>query len=139
MNLYLDASALIALLTEDIHSERAVAQIRATTVVPVVSDWSRAEFASVVARFVRTGVLSKSEAEAVFLTLDGWAANSTERAETRTEDVVAADMMMRRLDLNLRAPDAVHLAIANRLCAVLLTYDTKMAAAAAALGLTVAA
>jgi hypothetical protein len=58
--------------------------------------------------------------------------------EIATEDVVLAEAMLRRLDLNLRAPDAIHIAIARRLGATLMTFDDKMARSAHALGLAVA-
>jgi predicted nucleic acid-binding protein len=46
---------------------------------------------------------------------------------------------MRRLDLTLRTPDALHIAISGRVGATLATFDEKMAAAARVVGLPVAA
>ena len=46
---------------------------------------------------------------------------------------------LRRLDLTLRTPDALHIAIAQRLAAELMTFDQKMAASARALGTAVPA
>ncbi len=54
-------------------------------------------------------------------------------------DVKRADAVMRRLDLTLRTPDALHIAIAERIGATMATFDDKMAAAARILGLAVAA
>ncbi len=54
-------------------------------------------------------------------------------------DVTRADALMRRLDLPLRTPDALHIAIAERVGATLATFDVKMAAAARVIGLPVAA
>ncbi len=45
---------------------------------------------------------------------------------------------IRRFDLALRTPDALHIAAAGRLSAKLATFDVKMAAAATALGLEIA-
>ncbi|HVH76374.1 MAG TPA: hypothetical protein VM755_15780 [Stellaceae bacterium] len=50
-------------------------------------------------------------------------------------DIAAADAFLRRLDLNLRAPDAINIAIAQRLGADLMTFDERMTANARALGL----
>ncbi len=44
---------------------------------------------------------------------------------------------VRRFDLALRAPDALHLAIARRLDATLVTLDRRRAAAAGELGIAV--
>jgi predicted nucleic acid-binding protein len=43
-----------------------------------------------------------------------------------------------RLDLTLRTPDAIHIAIARRLDATLVTFDQRMATNARALGMAVA-
>jgi predicted nucleic acid-binding protein len=46
---------------------------------------------------------------------------------------------IRRLDLDIRAPDARNIAIAQRIGATLMTFDTKMAITAQAPGVPVAA
>jgi predicted nucleic acid-binding protein len=48
--------------------------------------------------------------------------------------VSAAEAFLRRLDLNLRTPDALNIAIAQRVGALLVSFDEKMAASARALG-----
>ncbi len=54
-------------------------------------------------------------------------------------DLDDAQTMLRRLDLVLRAPDAINLAIAQRLGAELATFDIRMAECARALGIAVVA
>jgi predicted nucleic acid-binding protein len=49
-------------------------------------------------------------------------------------DLAAATMFLRRLDLPLRTPDALHIAIAQRVGAMLVTFDRQMAASARTLG-----
>jgi uncharacterized protein len=51
----------------------------------------------------------------------------------------AADAFLRRLDLPLRTPDALNVAIARRIRAELATFDTGMAKSARALGCQVVA
>lgn len=46
----------------------------------------------------------------------------------------AAEAFVRRLDLTLRAPDAINIAIATRLGLALMTFDSGMANCARALG-----
>ena len=58
--------------------------------------------------------------------------------ETTSDDIARAETMLRRLDLNLRAPDAIHIVIAQRSEAMLVTFDLKMADSARFLGVTVA-
>lgn len=60
------------------------------------------------------------------------------RVETTAADVRVAEAFVRRLDLTLRAPDALNIAIAQRTGAALATFDEKMAAAAQALSVEVA-
>jgi predicted nucleic acid-binding protein len=52
-------------------------------------------------------------------------------------DITAAAAFLRRLDLTLRTQDALHLAIAQRVGAELLTFDRRTASAARALGTSV--
>ncbi len=139
MRVYLDASVIVALLTNDPLTARADTFLRASTPVLVLSDFAAAEFASAVARRVRSGEIAVEDARAAFSALDTWAARTTQRVETTAADVKAAEAALRRLDLTLRTPDALNIAIAQRAGATLATFDTKMADAARALGTEVAA
>ena len=134
MSLYLDASVLVALLTQDRLTERAELLLRGQPDTLVLSDFAAAEFASALARRVRTGDLIAAEARSAFTTLDLWAARATTRVETIALDVATAGAFLRRLDVTLRTPDALNIAIAQRLGARLATFDAKMAAAWRALG-----
>ena len=58
-------------------------------------------------------------------------------AEIHAADVRLADAYVRRFDLGLRTPDALHLAIARRLDATLVTLDPRLAIAARELGVAV--
>jgi predicted nucleic acid-binding protein len=139
VNLYLDASVVVALLTKDVFTSRAESYIRANAPILVVSDFAAAEFASVIARRLRLREITEPIARVVFAELDAWVIRSTEHADTTTADVIAAAGALRRLDLPLRTADAVNIAIARRIGATLMTFDEKMAASAKALGVGVAA
>jgi len=139
VNLYLDASVVVALLTKDAFTSRAESYIRANAPVLVVSDFAAAEFASVIARRLRVREITEPIARVVFVEFDAWVIRSTEHADTTTADVIAAAGALRRLDLPLRTADAVNIAIARRIGATLMTFDEKMAASAKALGVVVAA
>jgi uncharacterized protein len=139
VNLYLDASVVVALLTKDVFTSRAETYIRANAPILIVSDFAAAEFASVIARRLRVREITEPIARVVFAALDAWVIRTTEHAETTTADIIAAAGALRRLDLPLRTADAVNIAIARRIGATLMTFDEKMAASAKALGVGVAA
>ena len=120
---------IVSLFVEDLLNSRAVQLFTRQRIEPVLSDFAVAEFASSVARRVRTGDLSKSDAEIVFGDLDRWATRH-ERIETTSADIRAAEALIRRLDLPLRTPDALNVALARRVDAALATFDRQMAQAA---------
>jgi predicted nucleic acid-binding protein len=138
VSVYLDASVLVALLTDDPFTRRADAFLRENASVLIISDFAAAEFASVIARHVRTGDIMQNDAHIVFSTFDAWAARTAQRLEIRADDIAGATAFLRRLDLTLRAPDAINIAIAQRVGATLVTFDDKMIASARALGTPVA-
>jgi uncharacterized protein len=139
VNVYLDASVIVAVLTKDVFTTRADTYIRSHAPILIVSDFADAEFASVIARRVRMREVTRQTARAVFAELDAWVVRNTERAETTSADVAAATQALRRLDLTLRTADALNIAIAQRINATLMTFDDKMTFAAKALGVPVAA
>jgi uncharacterized protein len=136
---YLDASVLVALFTVDALSPRADAWLRNASPILIVSDFAAAETASAVALKVRTGALAARQARIAFASFDAWTARETTRVGMAAADVTSAEAWLRRLDLTLRTPDAVNIAIAQRCDARLATFDAKMAAVARTLGAEVVA
>jgi uncharacterized protein len=137
VSVYLDASVLVALFTNDPFTARADSFLRANPSVLIVSDFAAAEFSSVIARHVRAKDITKNDARILFSNFDTWTASTTQRALINGADIIAAEVLLRRLDLALRTPDALNIAIAQRMGATLLTFDKKMAAAARAIGAAV--
>jgi uncharacterized protein len=137
VRIYLDASVLVPLFVADALAARAEAFLQGITEGLIVSDFASSEVSSAVARRVRTGEITAGEARSAFTALDAWAAGAAERVETVAADVRLAEGFVRRLDLPLRAPDALNIAIALRAHATLASFDFRMAAAARALGLAV--
>ena len=139
MSVYLDTSVLVALFTDsDPFTERARAYMASNPDTLTISDFAAAEFASVVARLTRMRRLTKDDANKVFSGFDAWKARAVAMATTTPADIAAATSALRRLDLNLRTPDAINIAIADRLNTTLATFDEGMATAARALGVQVA-
>ena len=137
MSLYLDASVLVALFVIDPASARAAAFLSAHPAIVVISDFGAAEFSSALARRVRMGDLTRQDGHVAFLHFDAWVARSARRQQIAAADIGMAERMLRRLDVNLRTPDAIHIALSLRMDARLVTFDRGMAAAAAALGAAV--
>src|SRR5947209_5080717 len=104
---YLDASVLVALLMVDALTARADTYFRGNTPVLIVSDFAAVEFASAVARRVRTGDTTADEARRGFSAFDSWTAQATRREETTTADVRTAEDFLRQLEFSLRTADAL--------------------------------
>ncbi len=138
MSTYLDASILVAAFTTDALASRAETFLRSCATPLVVSDFTAAEFAAAIARKTRTGQIRNDAAWRGFTDFDTWVASAAARAILHTSDIAAAGSFIRRLDMPLRTPDALNIAIAQRIGATLATCDTRMAACARTLGLNVA-
>ena len=136
MNVYLDASVLVPLFAVDPFTVQAAAYLRRAVPTVVVSDFAAAEFSSVLARRVRTGELTANEARTAFTTFDQWL-GSVQRISLESRDLICGQAFLRRLDLPLRAPDALHIAIAQRIGVELATFDAKMARCAQALDVAI--
>lgn len=138
MSAYLDASAIVPLFVDDDFSTRIDVFLRGVSEVHV-SDFAAAEFASALGVRIRTGQLTETEARAAFADFDSWKVGAANLVDTLPQDVRAAEAILRRLDLGLRTPDALHISIARRLAVELVTFDKKMAACSGILGVPLAA
>lgn len=138
MSVFFDASVIVALFTDDHFSDRAEEFLRASKPTVIIGDFAAAEFSSVVARRVRTKEITPRQARDVFANFDAWTTRAAQRVETLATDVTVADAWIRRLDLKLRAPDAINIAIALRVNAQLATFDDHMLISARKLGLKIA-
>jgi predicted nucleic acid-binding protein len=135
---YFDASIIVSLFLDDAFAARAEAFLRIELPVPLVSDFAAAEFASALGVRVRMDTISADAARRAFADFDSWRV-STWRIETTTADVALAEAWLRRLDLGLRTPDALNIALARRAGGILATFDLRMAEAAKRLDMQVAA
>jgi predicted nucleic acid-binding protein len=111
-----------------------VSKPRQQSPVLIVSDFGAAEFSSAIARRVRTRELTFEEAHRAFANFDAWSTRETARVHLMAVDITAAENLLRRMNLPLRAPDALHIAMVQRLNAELFTLDAQMAACASVLG-----
>lgn len=133
-NVYFDASALFPLFIEDEFTASAKAlAVRAETIY--LSDWTTAECVSAMGRAVRIGLMTRERATALCAAMDSWAVGSAVRVDIEAPDIRYAETLLRSFEFNLRAPDALHIALARRLSLPLATFDRNMAFCAEALGL----
>ena len=137
MSFYLDANIVVALLTPEPFSTRVDSFLRAHPDVLIVSDFGAAEYVSAISRRVRMGDIAPGNGQTALTILDSWLSRSASRIEIRPTDVALADSFLRRLDLTLLTPDAIHIAVTQRLGATLLTSDRRMAVGARAIGIPV--
>lgn len=134
MSAYLDASVILPTLVEEAGSPVVDRFLRAATEDFVVSEFAAAEVASAISRLVRTGALTKELAVSRLARFDGWRAMAATDLDFQVSDIRLANIFVRRFDLMLRAPDALHAAACRRADLRLVTLDRRLAAAAAELG-----
>jgi predicted nucleic acid-binding protein len=139
LRVYLDASVLIAAFTEDALTSRAEALLPGVSDAAIVTDFAAVEFASGIARKVRTREIARPAAETALEAFDQWVFSACRRELIMAEDVATATSLIRRLDLALRAPDAIHLAATRRLADKIATLDRQLAGCATRLRITLAA
>jgi predicted nucleic acid-binding protein len=133
VRIYLDASVIVSLLTDDALTHRASALVASGPATLLVSDFAAAEFASAISRRHRMGELTNAEAHEAFSVFDEWSALYGNRVQASPNDMHIAGVLVRRMELGLRTPDALHLAIARTQQAALASFDDRMIKAARAL------
>lgn len=134
MSVYLDASVIVPILVDGPPSAAVHAFLLRNRETILVSDFAASEVASALSRLVRTGDLDRDDAESRLTTFDTWLVADTLAVPIEPDDVPLAAALVRRFELKLRTPDALHIVIADRCNAALVTRDSGMAAAAAIVG-----
>lgn len=134
---YLDASAVVSLFIADKHSPIIRGYLRDQRPTVVIGDFAVAEFSAAVSRRVRMGEVTPAQGSHLLNVFDAWVAANAEPLDTEPSDVRVASAFVRRFELGLRAPDALHLAMCQRLDAALLSFDVRQTGAARQLGLRV--
>lgn len=135
MTVSLDTSVLVAALTEEPRSDDA-ARMLGRSESWLITDWAAAEFSAAIRAKARRGDLLSSQTgfveasfNAVIARLGGTVAVTPED-HRRTRQLVIADGL-------IRAPDALHIIIAQRLGASLATFDVDQMRAAKAAGVEI--
>ena len=127
MTFYLDTSVLVSALTPDDHTPRARRWLAAEPAV-IVSGWTQVEFGAVIRRQARIGRIDRNGVLAAETSLARLVSRPNAFRPVTPEDVVEAGRLVRDFE-PLRAPDALHLAIAMRLELPVATFDEGLATA----------
>jgi uncharacterized protein len=138
--IYFDTSFLAPLVLPESTSSRVTAFFRRLPIDELaVSHWTIVEFASLIARKVRVGELDAEAAGRADTRLEALVERSFAVLLPNIDDFVVAKRYLGKYDSGLRAPDALHLAIAsNRGASVFYTLDRGLIAAGKIFGLPVA-
>jgi len=123
--LYFDTSFLAPLVIPEASSDRIAAFFRRLPAEELaVSHWTRVEFASLIAREVRTGGLNAETAAQADARFEVMLDESFSVHLPNAEDYGLAKRYLGRFETGLRAGDALHLALAhNRHAAMIYSLD----------------
>lgn len=136
MLLYLDTSVVVAAITREAHTERAH-EILAGVANLVISDWTVTEVSAALSLKQRLGGLPETDRHAALALFQQLAEDSMVREHIGPADFLRAAQLADRPGVAVRAGDALHLAVVERVGATLASFDTAMSRAAAELGLSV--
>lgn len=130
--IYLDTSFLVPLFRDEPGSRKVVDFVsRQAAGTLAVSKWTEVEFASQVSRDVRMGELISAEARSLLEEFDSTIAASFVMLVPNSYDYDLAQEYVAHFSTQLRAPDALHLAVAhNNGVEFVATLDEGMLAAA---------
>ncbi|MBA2574502.1 MAG: type II toxin-antitoxin system VapC family toxin [Actinomycetota bacterium] len=125
--LYLDTSLLVAALTPETNtadvqrwlSEQVAGQL-------AVSDWVTTEFSSALSLKTRVGALAVEERDQALDAYRLLTLRSFEIVPVTRNDFLVAARFLDRSEMALRAGDALHVAVALRTGAVLVTLDREL-------------
>lgn len=125
---YLDTSFLAPLILEEATSSRIEAYVNGLPSGELcVSHWTRVEFASLLAREVRTGGLAAQHALMAAEQFEQILSDSCQVISPQPEDYELARRFLLEFPAALRAGDSLHLAIArNHRAKALLTLDKAL-------------
>jgi uncharacterized protein len=138
MRVYADANVLVSLVARDMWTPRVYETLASETRQIVVSDYTVLEVASSLARLVRMKLVEPDVVRASFKDLDAWLDVTGARVAITGADISAATTLLRGLRHNVRGPDALHLAYAQRNHDAIWSFDFGLREVALALGLETA-
>jgi predicted nucleic acid-binding protein len=138
LSFYLDTSVIVSLFLDEPRTS-SVAGLIADGASPIlISEFGVGEFSAAISTAIRMDRLSDIDGIAILEDFDTWCSGAVTFAAVTSADLKEAIEMVRRFDLKLLFPDALHIATCRRLGAALVSGDRRQAEAAAMLGIDVA-
>ena len=133
--LYVDTSVLVSALTNEADTARSQTWLSEQDASELtISDWTATEFASALSIKLRTGSLGAEHRAATLSAFTRFSGESFRVFPVAREDFRGAAHYADQSQLNLRAGDALHLAICANHGATLATLDRRLAEAASQVG-----
>lgn len=112
--IYLDTSFLAPLFREEATSTKVAAFLgRQSVGTLAVSKWASVEFASFVSRDARMGALTVAQGRKLIAEFDAMVADALHVLTPTANDFTLAQQYVANFSTKLRAPDALHLAVAH--------------------------
>ena len=132
---YIDTSVFVAAFVDEAHTRRAERALSAGDAGELaISEWTIAELSSALSLKLRIGSIDVETRRAALDAFASMIAESLVLLSVESVHFRTASSFADRHALNLRAPDALHLAVAAERGAVLVTLDKRLARAGKALG-----
>jgi predicted nucleic acid-binding protein len=133
---YLDTSVVMSMFIVDAHTQVARTWLARNAKPLEISDWTAAEFTSAAAVVARSAISPglRASAEQAF---DTWLVQRGGALAVTSADIRQARVLISSTRQPLRASNAVHLAVVQRIGDSLATFDLGMSRAAVDLGIPV--
>lgn len=137
MSYYLDTSALVAALTNEVSTDRVQLWLAQRDPEELaISEWVATEFSAALSIKLRCATINADERAAALAAFAKLSSESFSMLAISPAQFRSAARLADRYELGLRAGDALHLAIAADYRATIVTLDKRLTQAALALGVS---
>jgi predicted nucleic acid-binding protein len=135
LSFLLDASTLVPLVVVEPEHPDIWSFLAGHEAPFVATSFARGEVIAAISRALRKHRLWADQAAIALRDMESFYAVNCRSPAVEDSDIQVAASFVRRFDLALKLPDAIHLACAQRLSLPLLTLDRRLLRAADALGI----